>query len=64
MSVAASGRKECLKLLIVAGADVNAKDHRGKTALWFACHYAKADCFDLLVKSGANVNSIDLNSFF
>ncbi len=41
------------------GADVNAKDENGNTALMGACKYGRTGVVQLLVKNGADVNIAD-----
>jgi ankyrin repeat protein len=44
------------KVLIEAGADVQAKDHRGWTPLMWAAYYGKPDVVRLLIAHHASVN--------
>jgi len=46
----------CIRALIKAGADVNAKDKDGFTPLMIASMYGHIDCIRELIKAGANVN--------
>ena len=59
MYAAFGGSRECLKLLLEHGADVNAHDSTGKTALMFAASAGSAYCVELLVKAGAEVKRLD-----
>ena len=45
-----------MKLLLEAGADVNAKDHSGQPPVVYATDH---QCLELLLKAGADVNSKD-----
>ena len=49
-------RKECVALLLDAGADVNACDFDGRTALMKASQNGYGECVELLVEAGADVN--------
>ena len=51
------GREMCVKLLIKAGADVNAKAKDGSTALIEAGKHASTFCIKLLIDAGADVNA-------
>ena len=59
LDVVAKGTDECLRLLLAAGADVNAKDNTGVTALITAATIPNVKCLDLLIKAGADVNVTD-----
>jgi ankyrin repeat protein len=48
-----------IDLLLKAGAEVNASDDRGRTALMMAAELDHADVVDLLIKSGADRNLRD-----
>ena len=50
------GYVDMIKLLLSAGANVNATDKWGDTALMQACSEGKFDIVKLLLASGANVN--------
>lgn len=47
---------DCLMCLHKAGADLNAKDSKGSTALIDAAFYNRLELLDYLLKHGANVN--------
>jgi len=48
---------EIAKLLIDAGADVNAKDYLDQTPLEWAAKFASPDIVEMLIKAGADVNA-------
>ena len=48
---------EIIKLLIAAGADVNAKCRTGSTALVYAARYGNKEIVKLLITAGADVNA-------
>jgi ankyrin repeat protein len=50
-----------LNLLIDAGADVNAKEHEGVTALIMTAETQRQACANKLLESGANVNAQSAN---
>jgi len=56
---AADGDIEQVKLLIAKGADVNAKDRDGRTALFIAAVWDCKDIAKLLIAAGANVNATE-----
>lgn len=56
---AEGGSKAIAELLIASGADVNAKDKYGCTALHFAASMNKCDVLRFLVASGADVEARD-----
>ena len=53
------GNNECLQLLLIAGADVNATTQNGTTALMGAATSHDLACVKLLLKAGAHVNLLD-----
>ncbi|KAK3740942.1 hypothetical protein QZH41_017789 [Actinostola sp. cb2023] len=58
LHVAASkGRAGCVRLLIDAGASVNASEKDGLTALHLAVYHGYANCVKILIEYGADVNS-------
>jgi ankyrin repeat protein len=56
-------RTECIKALLAAGADVNAKDNEGKTALREAAWKGGADSLKALIAAGADVNAKDKEGY-
>ena len=56
-SLARDGKLEELKEAINAGADVNAKDNKGATALIQAAYEGNIEVAELLLKHGADVNA-------
>ena len=58
ISAAFNGDTEMLQILLEAGADVNARDDEGSTAL-LECVMEYAPCVELLLKAGADVNARD-----
>lgn len=63
MAAAATGNVQSVELLIEGGADVNATDYFGKTALMYAASSHQGDdavqIAELLVKNGADLNTVD-----
>ena len=59
LSVAANAT--IAKTLIERGAEVDAVDNRGETALWRAIHCQHLDVVEALVQAGADVNKADEN---
>ena len=57
-------KKELIKFLIENGADVNAKDKGGITALMNASNKGHIDIVHLLLEKGADVNVIQLAASF
>jgi ankyrin repeat protein len=50
---------EICRELIQAGADIDAQDNDGKTALMNACNMGCSGCIELLLDSGADINAQD-----
>ena len=50
-------RKDCLQVLVKAGADVNSRSCYDHTALMLAAYGGKLTFVDLLIKAGADVNA-------
>ena len=55
--------EEFIKLLIDKGANINAKDKNGKTALMKAAEYDKSSVIEILLKAGANIDEKDNNGW-
>ena len=51
--------EEIVQLLLEKGADVNAKDNDGRTALMFAAEKGHTEIVQILLKKGADVNAED-----
>ena len=54
-----AGDTEAIRTLIQRGADVNAKEGDGGTALHWASYHDDLDAADLLIRAGANVNAVN-----
>ena len=52
-----NGKLDCVKALIEAGADLNAKENDGSTALHWAADNGKLDCVKALIEAGADLNA-------
>ena len=50
------GEVETVRELLRAGADVNARDRHGQTALMLAAHRGYRDMVEILVEGGADLN--------
>lgn len=59
METAYRGSSEITRMLIEKGADINAKDAEGKTALIIAAEFANAEVAGELILAGANINAKD-----
>ena len=55
--ISAAGSKECLQLLIEAGADANFANNNGDTAILKAAIKGSCECLQILIGAGANVNT-------
>ncbi len=65
MYAAFNGQTEIVKMLIKAGADVNAQDKTGTSALMFAASApGGAKTIQILLDAGAKINAIDSNEHF
>jgi ankyrin repeat protein len=60
----ANRRTEVVKLLLDAGADVNAQDNWGKKALARAVPYRDTEVVKLLLDAGADVNALDKDEWY
>ena len=49
----------CVSSFVAAGADVDARDNDGKTALTWSVHHEHAECIENLVQAGADVNLVN-----
>lgn len=58
---AIKGYNDVTKLLIKAGADVNATDNDGCTPLCYACKYGHKELADLLKSKGAKADEVEKN---
>ena len=56
--VAKLGDTRCLRILLQAKADVQAKDEDGKSVLWNAAEIGRTDIVRLLLEAGANKDSM------
>src|SRR5258706_6151349 len=59
MAAMRDGGSEIVALLLAKGADVNAKDSRGYTALSLAAEAGDAESMRLLIAKGADVHSLN-----
>lgn len=59
ISASRFGRTRIVRLLIAAGADVNARDARGRTALMWASYMGYRDLVEVLLAAGADVRIED-----
>jgi ankyrin repeat protein len=57
------GNYEIVQLLMVSGANIEAKDNDGMTALSFACRSGHVAIIELLLKSGVNIEAKDKNDW-
>ena len=64
MFAAFNGHAPVVKTLVDAGADVNAQDITGSTALMFAASGPFTETVQLLLDSGAEINMVDNNEHF
>ncbi len=58
------GDTSAVRIMLDSGADVNAKDNYGRTALAVAVSSGKTDVVKLLIEKGADVNAISEDRFF
>ena len=59
MTPPGGGAETILNLLIAAGADVNSRDSKGRTPIFFACKNHHLDDIRTLIAHGADVNAKD-----
>jgi uncharacterized protein len=52
------GNAGVVKALLAAGADIDAANNEGHTALIWACFYGRLEAARALVAAGANVNAV------
>jgi ankyrin repeat protein len=57
------GRDKCVKLLLNAGARVDARLESGQTALILAARFDHDKCIELLLNAGADINAKDKEGF-
>ena len=62
-NAARSGDTETIRLLLKKGADINAKDNGGNTALMLAALEGRTDVVKLLLDKGADVNAKNNGDF-
>ena len=59
MTAASAGDADASPSSAAAGADVNASDSEGRTALHFACGYGEMKCAEMLIDAKANADAVD-----
>jgi hypothetical protein len=52
-----AGELEVVRLLLQAGAAINARNHDGNNALWFACFRDRYDLIEQLVQAGIDIDN-------
>ena len=57
------GALDCVKYLVEKGANVDAKNERGYTALIFSAQHGRLDCLQHLVEEGAHINRKDKEGY-
>jgi thiosulfate/3-mercaptopyruvate sulfurtransferase len=55
------GDDDVVRLLIAAGASLNARNHDGNNALWLACVGGRMDIIDLLAAAGVDIDNSNDN---
>jgi hypothetical protein len=63
LCAAEEGHESCVRALLEAGADVDAKSDDGSTALMMACTYHAEGCVHALIDAGANVDLADKEGY-
>ena len=58
-SAATKGNVECIKMLVAAGADANARDNLGQTPLHCAANRSHTDAIETLLRLGSDTNARD-----
>ena len=58
---ASNGHSNCLKILLARGANINAQDEQGRTALMHAANNGRTHAVRILLEAGANVDMQDDN---
>jgi hypothetical protein len=58
ISASGEGHMSIIKVLLEYGADINAQDDDGRTALHLAIQYDKKEAVKFLIEKGADVNSL------
>jgi len=61
IAAATLGHLDCIKTLVDAGGNINAKDASGKTPLHWVVRYGNDACVRVLVDAGAHINTTDNN---
>ena len=59
MAAAAQGQEACLRALIEAGADIEAKDKTGWTAAMLASYFGHDACLAVFIGAGADLDAKD-----
>jgi uncharacterized protein len=54
---------DCIKELLIRGANVNVQDREGKTVLWGPIHAGNLGLLQFYIRAGANVNIRDNNGY-
>ncbi len=57
MKASHSGDRGIVRVLIMAGAEVNARNADGNNALWLACVGSHLDIIDMLVAAGIDIDN-------
>jgi ankyrin repeat protein len=54
-----NGKNEITEILIENGAEINARNNAGLTALYYAINHTNIEAIELLISNGANINIRD-----